>query len=132
VASDLAFYDVSVGQGHVCAVTRGGALYCWGRNTEGQLGVSTAYEQLRSPQRVDPSRAYRTVAAGQVHSCGVTREGRLVCWSLDDRGRLGLGPAASNQPLEPTPVGDGSDYVRVRAAWFQTCALRLGGRLSCW
>jgi alpha-tubulin suppressor-like RCC1 family protein len=132
VAPELAFYDVSVGQGHVCAVTRGGALYCWGRNTQGQLGVSTENVQLRSPQRVDPGRTYRTVSAGQAHSCGITRQGQLVCWGVDERGRLGLGPSAGDRPLGPTPVGDASDYVRVRAAWFQTCALRAGGRLFCW
>ena len=49
VARDLRFREVVVGQGHVCAITPGGELYCWGRNTEHQLGTLPTSARFESP-----------------------------------------------------------------------------------
>jgi alpha-tubulin suppressor-like RCC1 family protein len=34
--------DVTVGEEHVCALRRDGAVFCWGTNIFGQLGQGTA------------------------------------------------------------------------------------------
>jgi alpha-tubulin suppressor-like RCC1 family protein len=132
VAPQLTFYDVSVGQGHVCAITREGELYCWGRNTQGQLGDASTASQERRPLRVDADMLYRRVAAAQTHSCAITRDGRLRCWGTDAFGDLGLGASPGTLVTTPTQVGTAADYVQVRANWFHTCALRENGWLYCW
>jgi alpha-tubulin suppressor-like RCC1 family protein len=132
VPTDLLFQDVAVGQGHVCAVTRNGELYCWGRNTQGQLGVPNAPIQVRRPILVDPENLYRSVTAGQSHTCAIGRDRRLFCWGTEGMGYLGLGVAADTLVAMPTQVGTQADYVSVRANWFHTCALRSNGFLSCW
>jgi alpha-tubulin suppressor-like RCC1 family protein len=32
---------ISVGESHTCAIVTGGALMCWGRNGNGQLGIGS-------------------------------------------------------------------------------------------
>jgi alpha-tubulin suppressor-like RCC1 family protein len=132
VAPDLRFREVSVGQGHVCAITQGGELYCWGRNTQHQLGVQPEREQIRTPTRVDPSRLYRRVAAGMLQTCAIERTGKLYCWGIDVSGQLGLGLSPDTSVQEPAQVGVEADYTVLRTSWFHTCAIRSNGSLTCW
>jgi alpha-tubulin suppressor-like RCC1 family protein len=122
--------EVSVGQGHACAIVQGGALFCWGRNDQGQIGLGTTSSPARSPKAVG-SELYRRVAAGQQHTCAVRADGHLFCWGSDLDGRLGLGTSGA-ELSPPAQVGGASDYSDVRANWFHTCALRARGRLECW
>jgi alpha-tubulin suppressor-like RCC1 family protein len=52
VAGGLTFTAIAVGNTHVCAVTAGGAVYCWGMNDQGQLGTATSTPSASSPIRV--------------------------------------------------------------------------------
>ena len=45
--------SVACGFGHTAAVTCDGALYCWGFNEEGQLGLGTEGQNVDIPTRVD-------------------------------------------------------------------------------
>lgn len=132
VAPQLRFREVAVGQGHVCAITAGGELYCWGRNTEHQLGARHDQAQVRTPTRVDAPRLYRRVTAGMVHSCAIERSGQLFCWGAEGAGHLGLGLHEGARVSVPTQVGSEGNYTQVHASWFHTCALRSNGFLSCW
>lgn len=131
---DPGIAQVSVGQGHVCALSNAGALYCWGRNNYGQLGLgSDAPEQQRKPTQLSGSASYLSVGAGQNHTCAVRKDKRLYCWGLDKDGRLGLGtPGTGANVFEPAQVGTLSDYQSVQANWFHSCALRTSGVLMCW
>jgi alpha-tubulin suppressor-like RCC1 family protein len=124
--------QVSVGQGHACAVMTSGALYCWGRNTESQLGLGPSQIQLREPQLVDDGNSYVHVAAAQSHSCGVRKDGHLFCWGANIDGRLGLGTGAATKLDTPQQVGTLSDFREVFANWFHSCARREKGSLMCW
>jgi alpha-tubulin suppressor-like RCC1 family protein len=42
---------LALGTSFTCGIQTGGALYCWGRNTESQLGVG-GQAGLRTPGRV--------------------------------------------------------------------------------
>ena len=132
VAPELTFREVAVGQGHVCAITAVGELYCWGRNTDQQLGTLPEQAQVRSPTLVDPDRRYRKVTAGMVHTCAIERSGQLFCWGRNYSGQLGLGADDNTVIGVPTQVGTEGDYTTVRASWFHTCAVRSNGFLSCW
>ncbi|MBZ0115717.1 MAG: hypothetical protein K8H88_01890 [Sandaracinaceae bacterium] len=72
----------------------------------------------------------RSLSAGDNHTCGVLRGGRIACWGANDRGQLGDGTTtASGTPVIVPTV---ADATRVAAGARFTCALRASGRVSCW
>ena len=135
VASGVAFLDVSVGQGHTCAVALDGALYCWGRNTNGELGLGPGSpEQVRVPSRVDGT-LYRNVIAGQSHTCAITREGQLACWGADtdaDGDATAGGLPTSGMIEVPTVIDARTDWLEVSTDTFHACAIRSNNTLHCW
>lgn len=130
VARELHVAQVGVGQGHVCAIDDGDELYCWGRNTVGQLGVPGPI-QIRTPQHVDSARSYESVAAAQDHTCAIAREGRMYCWGDNAEPLLGV---ASSSPRVDTPsaVSSSELFRQVAVSWFHSCAISQRGALYCW
>jgi alpha-tubulin suppressor-like RCC1 family protein len=129
MASD--WVGVGVGQGHVCGIRAPGALYCWGRNTDGELGLGPAAPaQTRTPTLVSGAQDWTLVVGGQGHTCGLRAPGRLYCFGDGSFGQLGIAPRANtNVPLQ---VGDGTDWRTVAIDTFHSCGIRGAGTLWCW
>lgn len=82
---------VAIGGGHACAI-RAGALYCWGPNDHGELGLDDRLERAR-PTRVGAMTDWHAVALGVDHTCGL-RSGVLHCWGRTWNGLLESDPGA--------------------------------------
>lgn len=81
---------VSAGLVHTCAILAG-ALYCWGEDTQGQLGINAnpTADPVSAPTAVlNMSSGVTKVAAGINHTCAI-RSGDLFCWGLNYAGQLG-------------------------------------------
>jgi alpha-tubulin suppressor-like RCC1 family protein len=134
VMSDDRFTAVSVGTAHACAIRRDGALFCWGRNVDGELGVGREATQQRQPMRVGRESDWTNVAAGEHHTCGIRGPGALYCWGSTEFGELGLGTDMLDDETlfaEPVHVGVDDDWASVATGWFHTCALKHSGALFC-
>ena len=103
--------SLAVGQAHACAIVTGGAVYCWGDNGNGRLGVASPASSSRPIAVALPggAGAYQ-LSAGLEHTCALMRpvapEGVPVrCW-----GRMGSAlvqpPGTITEELQccaPTP-----------------------------
>lgn len=125
------FRDVALGQGHACAVTREGELLCWGRNTDGQLGIGRDVVQVRAPTKVNASVAFRSVAAGQGQSCAIAVDDSLYCWGTDSSGSLAMDAAPGTVLRSPAQVNGGGAFSDVSLSAFHVCAVRREGSLFC-
>lgn len=91
---------VVTGTRHACALTSGGAAYCWGFGLDGQLGTGSA---AGSPTALPVAGSHRftAIAAGAHHTCGMTADARVYCWG--ENSALGL-VGVDNQVLSPTRI----------------------------
>ena len=93
VGGGMAFapYGVSAGGHHTCGVSSAFRAYCWGLNSDGQLGDGTT-AQRSSPNSVSGGLRFVSVTAGkESHSCGWTDRGDAYCWGANSHGQLGNG-----------------------------------------
>jgi alpha-tubulin suppressor-like RCC1 family protein len=129
---------VTVGGSYTCALRDDGTLWCFGSGDAGQLGQNTQNTTSATPLRVGTRTDWRTIDAGLIHVCGIYKptgeRARIACWGNDaNQGRIGDGTPGTNRYV-PTDVSDNgaSDWQRLAASDYATCALESAGQLWCW
>jgi alpha-tubulin suppressor-like RCC1 family protein len=122
---------VSVGNQHTCAI-KDSQLFCWGSNSNGQLGFDKTKTQTESPQLVPGmEKGVTAVAAGDEHTCAI-KESALYCWGRSDRGQVGNGTAGTMSHAIDKPTLIFASGVTAVSAGAGTCAVLYGRELKCW
>jgi len=122
---------IAAGGGFTCALTKAGAVWCWGNNHWGQLGDGTTTDRHTPVAASGLSSGVVAIAAGGNHSCALTYTGAALCWGRNDRGQLGDGTSKNRE----TPVavsGLSGGVASIAGGSFHTCALTEAGAVKCW
>ncbi len=146
---------VSAGQESACALLSGGAVRCWGDNSDGELGngsttgPDTCYHTSTttlgsdsfdlpcstSPVAVTGLAGATAISVGGNSACALLLDGAVQCWGQNRYGQLGNGttitsttPVAVSGLADATAVSTGGAYQGEGAA----CALLSGGTVQCW
>ncbi len=133
---------VVAGAEHTCGVRNNSDLYCWGKNSDGQLGDGTTTHRAM-PVRIGSAVGdWTSLALGERHTCGTVWDGTdLWCWGGNTTpgrgitGQLGLGLV--EQALTPQPVtlvgnSQTPSPMRPIAGRDFTCQADAGMYVSCW
>ena len=86
-ARDGKYRQVTVGNGHACAITLSDTIVCWGADRYGQLEA--------------PDGTFVQIATGEHHSCAITVKDAFVCWG---RNRYGETNAPGSEPISSVPT----------------------------
>ncbi|XP_074114666.1 HECT and RLD domain containing E3 ubiquitin ligase 4 isoform X1 [Cotesia typhae] len=87
---------VACGGYHTIVVSKSGAIYAWGRNTFGQLGVNcTQSSSLPCQLRTLRNSKVKHVACGEDFSAFLTMDGGVFTCGADTYGQLGHGSATN-------------------------------------
>ncbi len=124
--------DMAYGGKNLCGIRNGGQLWCWGENSNGELGVGDTTDK-NNPTQVTGAGAgvWTDVSLGTEFGCGIM-DGNLYCWGRHYMGTMGTG--SSSWSINHTPVlinGDG-DWDTVTSNFYNSCAIKAGGELYCW
>ncbi len=118
------------GDAHTCAIIADGTVRCWGENFFDQLG-NGGTESVGVAVPVVGLTGVTSLATGATHTCALLgATGQVRCWGYNGRGQMGDGtksrhlvPGWASLLSPAASIGDGAAH---------SCALSLGGELSCW
>lgn len=135
----VSFAVISADSTHSCGVATSGATYCWGLNSRGQLGSTSATESCgglvcsTAPVLVNAPAGvqFASVSAGADHSCALSTAGAAYCWGANDLGQLGTGTIGVGGAT-PVPVAGGLTFSQITSGSRFTCALTQSGAAYCW
>ncbi|TAK32889.1 MAG: hypothetical protein EPO40_01530 [Myxococcaceae bacterium] len=125
--------SITMGEWHACAVMSDGAVRCWGRNREAQLGraAATATPSTPSPTAVPGlTGAMVQASAGTFHTCARRDDGRVFCWGDNRTGQSGVEQVPTlDRPTELRAVTEAEEITTGRD---QTCTRHRDGTVRCW
>ncbi|MDO5747312.1 MAG: hypothetical protein Q4P66_06610 [Actinomycetaceae bacterium] len=122
---------ISAGNTMSCALRNDGRVFCWGDNSQNQLGYSSVTSSSR-PVRVNGLPTNITaITSGASHSCALTQTGQAYCWGSSQKGQLGNGTAGI--PFaQAVRVSLTTPLKSISAGAFHTCAVTNKGQAYCW
>ena len=97
IVGGSALESITAGGHHTCGLD-GDAIYCWGDNDFGQLGVPGG----DSSSLVRVSLAAQQITAGGDHTCALS-DGRVFCWGNNAESQIGDRPTGYEPMLVPIP-----------------------------
>jgi alpha-tubulin suppressor-like RCC1 family protein len=130
--------DIEAGSFHACALLQSGAVYCWGRNDKGQLGVGLTTSPIATPTLIS-GHTYQMISLGSLHSCGIegTPSNRVAnyvdCWGDNTDAEFGNNTTSTSPQYTPL-LAIFQAFYTLSAGNLYTCGITAasGGSLYCW
>jgi alpha-tubulin suppressor-like RCC1 family protein len=112
---------VSAGANASAALKANGALWVWGRGTNGVLGNGTTTLDNLSPIQIGSLTDWSTVHSGQAGMQAIKTDGTLWSWGVNNYGQLGTGDTIYRS--SPIQVGLRTYWTSVRSGYFNVLGL---------
>ena len=139
--------SVVSGPGGYCAELSGGAVDCWGNNSDGELGVGkiggpvsclTGNDCYDAPQPVTGVTGATAVTNIGIGYCVTLTSGGVDCWGYNEDGQIGNGTIGGTDGdygyASPQPVTGISDAAGIApyGGGSSTCVDLTTGAVECW
>jgi alpha-tubulin suppressor-like RCC1 family protein len=111
------------------ALNNNAALYSWGQNSYGQLGLGNT-TNYSSPKAIGSANAWLSISAGYYHATAIKSNGTLWAWGNNTAGQLGQG----NRTLYSSPkqVGSLTNWSQVANGTAHVAAIKTDGTIWTW
>jgi alpha-tubulin suppressor-like RCC1 family protein len=129
--------QITAGNAHTCALTASGAVWCWGDNTFGQLGIGAASTTPKLvPTQVSITNVVQ-LSAGNNHTCAAKSDGSVWCWGDNSAGQIGDGSQTQRpSPTQVLSVGSSTqklaNVTSVAGGGLHSCAVLSNQSEVCW
>jgi alpha-tubulin suppressor-like RCC1 family protein len=124
------FASLAASAHSTCGLEPSGTVFCWGDNTDGQLGNGTAGGFVTAPTLAAGGLQFDALSMAEGHVCGLTALGAAYCWGSNRRGQLGDGTFSDR--LTPVAVAGGLTFRAISASGTATCGITPASELFCW
>ena len=134
--------DISVGDAHVLALARDGAVWAWGDGGNGRLGVGglpvitfkthtpRAMSFVPFPVQIPGLTGVAAISAGGDHSLALLQDGTIRAWGSNKFGQLGDGTTINR--TSPVLVPGIGKVSAIAAGVYCSAAVLADGRVLTW
>lgn len=128
-----AFIKVAVGYDHSCALDTAGQAYCWGNNSNGQLGngYSGYGFNQSSPVISGVGFSFSSISAGSKLTCGLDNLGKAYCWGNGSFSQMGNGLDITANAL-PVATAATMTFKQISAGGYHACGIDQNDKAYCW
>lgn len=133
--------QISAGYSNTCAIANNDKVYCWGDNTNGQLGNGTNVSSL-VPVPVDMSgvlsgKTIKYVSVGPTANiaCAIASDDNAYCWGRDSGGQLGNNSLVDSWvpvAVDKTGVLSGKTVKSLSTGGGGACVVSSDNQVYCW
>lgn len=128
--------DVEVSNYTACAIDSAFKLYCWGVNTEGQLGAGNGVSASSPiPVAVAGAVTFKEVKIGEDHVCAIATDDRVYCWGRNDYGQIGNGTLVNSDAPQLVDFSAFAPGLTATSLYVDThfnCIVASDGKPYCW
>jgi alpha-tubulin suppressor-like RCC1 family protein len=125
------YTSLRAGNEYACGLATGGAVWCWGLNSRGQLGNDTTINTNTPVAVTGPSPLnFASISSGYDFICGVVTGGAINCWGENGYGQLGNGTNTDSD--FPVVVSGTLNFASVSAGLGSVCGVTTQGAAYCW
>jgi alpha-tubulin suppressor-like RCC1 family protein len=118
----------------MCGLKKSGALWCWGSNFYGALGIGdagTGDNKFLQPTQEQSKSSWKMVSVGlDQTACAIKNDASLWCWGSNGEGKFGND--SKMHSTIPVKIGSETTWVDVTAGSAFTCGLKADGTAWCW
>ena len=125
--------NIYAGGEFTCIVLNTGEIYCWGDNSNGQMGSGTATGHLPSPVKVNvpfTSSGETSMYVGKDFLCAL-RTGEMYCWGNNNKGQVGNGQSSNSPVTRPTLIAPPGGAVESASMKLRVEYAKKGSAATC-
>ena len=126
--------QVSAGHTHTCALESNGQIWCWGYNSQGQLGDDSKSQRNRAVKVVDREgnalAGFVQVSGGDGQTCALRTNGQVWCWGLGHSQETD--PAIRGQIIKDEYSRPISKFVQLTTGSDHGCGRLDSDQVWCW
>jgi alpha-tubulin suppressor-like RCC1 family protein len=139
ITSSTNWKQVSASTYHTAALKTDGTLWCWGRNSFGQLGDNTLASRSTPRQEITSSTNWKQVSAGGYNTTGIKTNGTLWVWGQNSYGQIGdnttgvsAGDGTNSRSTPRQEITSSTNWKQVNSAGTLMMAIKTDGTLWGW
>ena len=121
---------ISAGGWHSVALKSDGTVWCWGWNTDGQLGDGSIVDKS-IPTQVPSLTGITKIDAGTYHTLALKNDGTVWAWGDNVNGQIGDGTTGTDK-TSPVQVSGLSNIISITAGRFFSMAVKNDGTVWAW
>ncbi|MDK2899024.1 MAG: hypothetical protein PWQ10_211 [Patescibacteria group bacterium] len=139
VLNGLTIKSISAGSSYTCAIASNDQAYCWGYNTQGQLGnnstTNSSVPVAVTTTGVLNGLTIKSISVDSSYTCAIASNNQTYCWGYNGFGQLG--DSSTTNSSVPVPVitsGVLNDLTikSISVGGSYTCAIASNNQTYCW